>query len=199
MHVLDATIEHRFPRTGPGSKSGRHLTSDSVHVLVATTGVLPPTAVVNLCDLLVPNGNGAVTVMTVVQVPRTFLASLDEEERRSLLEDDSRRHEQAEVKAARYLEERGRRVVDPLVSALTARGRLAVVRLVEGDDPADAIIRTAQEVGADLILMGATRRLFTEQAWTSISVRVMEKTQCPLVLVPAVRTEDTGEFPRVEP
>jgi nucleotide-binding universal stress UspA family protein len=169
-----------------------------VHVLVATTGVLPPTAVVNLCDLLVPNGNGAVTVMTVVQVPRTFLASLDEEERRSLLEDDSRRQEQAEAKAARYLEERGRRVVDPLVSALASRGRVTVVRLVEGDDPADAIIRTAQEVGADMILMGATRRLFTEQAWTSISVRVMEKTPCPLVLVPGVRSDDTGEIPRIE-
>lgn len=169
-----------------------------MHVLVATTGVLPPAAVANLCDLLVPNGGGAVTVMTVVQVPRTFLASLDEEERRSLLEDDSRRQEQAEAKAARYLEERGRRVVDPLVSALAARGRVSIVRLVEGDDPADAIIRTAQEVGADVILMGATRRLFTEQAWTSISVRVMEQTPCPLVLVPGVKTDDTGEIPRLE-
>lgn len=169
-----------------------------MHVLVATTGVLPPAAVANLCDLLVPNGGGAVTVMTVVQVPRTFLASLDEEERRSLLEDDSRRQEQAEAKAARYLEERGRRVVDPLVSALAARGRISIVRLVEGDDPADAIIRTAQEVGADVILMGATRRLFTEQAWTSISVRVMEQTPCPLVLVPGVKTDDTGEIPRLE-
>lgn len=168
-----------------------------MHVLVATTGVLPPTAVAGLCDLLVSEVDGSVTVMTVVQVPRTFLASLDEEERRSLLDDDSRRLEQAESKAARYLEERGKRVVDPLVAALTARGRPAAVRLVEGDDPAQAIINTAQDVGADLIMMGATRRLFTEQAWTSISVRVMEKTQCPLLLVPGVRTEDTGEIPRV--
>ena len=52
-------------------------------------------------------------------------------------------------------------------------------------------------MGADLIMMGATRRLFTEQAWTSISVRVMEKTQCPLILVPGSRNEDTGEIPRI--
>jgi nucleotide-binding universal stress UspA family protein len=135
--------------------------------------------------------------MTVVQVPRTFLASLDEEERRSLLDDDARRLEQAESKAARYLEERGKRVVDPLMAALTARGRIASVRLVEGDDPAQAIINTSLEVGADLIMMGATRRLFTEQAWTSISVRVMEKTQCPLILVPGIRGEDTGEIPKI--
>ncbi|MGH8957943.1 MAG: hypothetical protein ACRDVK_04635, partial [Acidimicrobiia bacterium] len=81
-----------------------------MHVLVATTGVLPPSAVANLCDLLV--AEGSITVMTVIQVPRTFLASLDDEERRSLLDDDSRRDEQAEIKAARYLEERGRRIVD---------------------------------------------------------------------------------------
>jgi nucleotide-binding universal stress UspA family protein len=163
-----------------------------VHVLVATTGVLPPSAVANFCDLLVDEGS--ITVMTVIQVPRTFLASLDDEERRSLLDDDSRRDEQAEVKAARYLEERGRRIVDPLVSALAARSRTATIRLVEGDDPAEAIVRTAQELSVDTIIMGATRRLFTEQAWTSISVRVMERCQVPLVLVPGSRTEDTGEF-----
>jgi nucleotide-binding universal stress UspA family protein len=168
-----------------------------LRVLVATTGVLPPTAVADLCDLIVQSGT--VTVMTVVQVPRTFLASLDDEERRSLLDDDFRREGQAEAKAARYLEERGRRVVDPLISALAARGRPAGIRLVEGDDPAVAIIDTAREVEADLIVMGATRRLFTEQAWTSVSARVMEKTQCPLVLVPGLRGEDTGELPRVEP
>ncbi len=132
--------------------------------------------------------------MTVIQVPRTFLATLDDEDRRSLLDDDPRRDEHAETKAARYLEERGRRIVDPLVAALAARGRTATIRLVEGDDPAEAIIQTAQALGADTIIMGATRRLFTEQAWTSISVRVMERCLVPLVLVPGARIEDTGEF-----
>jgi nucleotide-binding universal stress UspA family protein len=166
-------------------------------VLVATTGVLPPGAVADLCDLIVPPETGSVTVMTVVQVPRTFLASLDDEERRSLLEDDFRREHQSEAKAARYLEERGRRVVDPLVAALAVRGRGALVRLVEGDDPAEAIINTARDEAADLIVMGATRRLFTEQSWTSVSARVMEKTQCPLILVPGLRSEDTAEIPLV--
>ncbi|MGQ0847646.1 MAG: universal stress protein [Actinomycetota bacterium] len=166
-----------------------------MHVLVATTGVLAPAAVADLCDLLVRPGDAALTVMTVIQVPRTFLSSLDDEERRSLFDDDFYRTEQAESKAARYLEERGRRIVDPLVAALTARGRQATVHLVEGDDPAEAILGTAQKVGADLLMMGATRRLFTEQAWTSVSVRVMERCQVPLILVPGLRAEDTGEFP----
>lgn len=183
---------------GSDARISTRLTWRSVHVLVATTGVLPPGAVADLCDLIVPRDTGTVTVMTVVQVPRTFLASLDDEERRSLLDDDFRREDQSEAKAARYLEERGRRVVDPLVAALAVRGRMAAVKLVEGDDPAEAIIDTARQEDADLIVMGATRRLFTEQAWTSVSARVMEKTLCPLVLVPGLRLEDTGEVPRLE-
>ncbi|MGI8517652.1 MAG: universal stress protein [Acidimicrobiia bacterium] len=165
-----------------------------MRVLVATTGVLPPTAVAEFCDLLVGNELGSITVMTVIQVPRTFLATLDDEERRSLLDDDSRRNEQAEVKAARYLEERGRRIVDPLISALAAKSRTASIRLVEGDDPAEAIINTAQAISADTIVMGATRRLFTEQAWKSVSVRVMDRCRIPLLLVPGSRIEDTGEL-----
>jgi nucleotide-binding universal stress UspA family protein len=169
-----------------------------VQILVATTGVLPPNRVADLCgQLLLPGGS--VTVMTVIQVPRTFLASLDDEEKRSFLDDGYDRSEAAEAKAARYLEERGRKVVDPLLSALRGSGHRPAVRFVEGDDPAEAIVRTAQESAADLIVMGATRRLFTEQAWTSVSARVMEKTQCPLVLVPGQKPEDTGEIPRVEP
>lgn len=138
-------------------------------------------------------------MMTVIQVPRTFLNSLHEEERRSFLDDGYQRPEVAEAKAARYLEERGRKLVDPILAALRADGRRPEVRYVEGDDPADAIVRTANDVAADLIVMGATRRLFTEQAWTSVSARVMERTQCPLVLVPGSKSEDTAETPRLEP
>lgn len=166
-----------------------------MHVLVATTGVLPPASVASFCDLLVRDEPGSITVMTVIQVPRTFLATLDDEERRSLLDDDDdRRDDLAEAKAARYLEERGRRIVDPLISALAARSRTATIRLVEGDDPAEAIIKTAKDIGADAIVMGATRRLFTEQAWKSVSVRVMDRCQVPLLLVPGTRSEDSAEL-----
>jgi nucleotide-binding universal stress UspA family protein len=47
-------------------------------------------------------------------------------------------------------------------------------------------------------MMGATKRLFTEQAWTSVSNRVMERTQCPLLLVPSPRVEESAG-PRHDP
>lgn len=166
-----------------------------MRILIATTGVLPPAPVAELCSRL-GGEDGVYCVMTVVQVPRTFLDALDVEERRSLLADD----EQAdpEEKAAAYLEERGRRAVDPILAALTGHGLSASVRFVEGDDPAQAIISTAEDFDADILMMGATRRLFTEEAWRSVSSRVMEQSQRPILLVPGPRLEDTFEIPRLE-
>ena len=47
-------------------------------------------------------------------------------------------------------------------------------------------------------MMGATRRLFTEEAWSSVSARVMDKSHLPVLLVPGTRIEDTQEVPIVE-
>jgi nucleotide-binding universal stress UspA family protein len=166
-----------------------------VRILIATTGVLPPMPVADLCRRLAEE-DGVITVMTVIQVPRTFLDALDDEDRRSLLADDERGD--PEAKAAAYLEERGRRVVEPIVAALNGQGLEARVRFVDGDDPADAINRTADDVEAELLVMGATRRLFTEEAWRSVSSRVMERSLRPILLVPGTRIEDTFEMPRLD-
>jgi nucleotide-binding universal stress UspA family protein len=166
-----------------------------VRILIATTGVLPPGPVAELCARL-GGEDGVLTVMTVIQVPRTFLDALDDEDRRSLLADDEKGD--PEAKAATYLEERGRRAVEPIVAALNAEGLSAGVRFVDGDDPAEAIIRTADDFEADMVVMGATRRLFTEEAWRSVSARVMEKSLRPMLLVPGPRIEDTFEMPRLQ-
>jgi nucleotide-binding universal stress UspA family protein len=160
-----------------------------VHILVATTGVLPPAPSAELCQRLLP-GEGTVTVMTVIQVPRTFLESMDEEERRSFLDQRDWQTDTAELKTLSYLEERGRRVVEPVVAAMRARAIEPHITFVEGPDPADAIVTTALDLSVDIVLMGATRRLFTEQAWTSVSARVMERTHCPLILIPAKRADE---------
>ncbi|HLT95448.1 MAG TPA: universal stress protein [Acidimicrobiia bacterium] len=166
-----------------------------MRILIATTGVLPPAPVAELCKRL-GGEDGVLSVMTVIQVPRTFLDALDEEDRRSLLADDGKAD--PEAKALAYLEERGRRAVEPIVAALAGEGLEATVHFVEGDDPAEAIINTAEDFEADILVMGATRRLFTEEAWRSVSSRVMEQSQRPILLVPGPRLEDTFEIPRLE-
>ncbi len=167
--------------------------------MIATTGALPPTPVVDLCDRLLIDG-GSVTVMTVIEVPRTFLEDMDEGERRSFLSADSWQTDTAEMKALSYLEERGARSVDPIVAALVARSHETAVRLVDSSDPVQAIVETAAEIGADLVVMGATRRLFQRESWESVSARVMERAHCPLLLIPGTRPEEIldGERERRE-
>lgn len=135
--------------------------------------------------------------MTVIRVPRSFLESLDDDVRRSFL-DAADNASSEEAKAAAYLEERGRRAVDPICAALAAEEIDTDVRFVEGDDPAEAIINTAMNVDANLVVMGATRRLFTEEAWRSVSARVMVNSHLPVLLVPGSRIEDTMEMPIIE-
>lgn len=168
-----------------------------MRILIATTGVLPAVPVSELCARLT-DGDGEVTVMTVIRIPRTFLDSLDDDVRRSFLSDSPGDASTPEEKAGRYLEERGQNVVQPIVAALQAEGIEATVRYVDGDDPAAAIIATAEAVDAQIVMMGATRRLFTEEAWGSVSARVIDTSHLPVVLVPGTRFEDTAEMPILE-
>ncbi len=168
-----------------------------MRILVATTGVLPAGPVADFCKQLIGD-TPDVTVMTVVQVPHSFLEALDDEVRRSFLDDAPASSARAEEKAAAYLEERGRRAVDPICAALASVEIDCDIRFVEGDDAAEAIIKTAQDVKAEMVIMGATRRLFTEEAWKSVSARVMVNSHLPVLLVPGPRLEDTMEMPAVE-
>ncbi len=167
-----------------------------MRILIATTGVLPAAPTAEFCRRLIGD-QSSVTVMTVIRVPRSFLESLDDDVRRSFL-DASDQTTSEEEKAAAYLEERGQRAVDPICAALAAEGIDSDVRFVEGDDPAEAIIQTAAQVAAELVVMGATRRLFTEEAWRSVSARVMVNSHLPVLLVPGARIEDTMEMPALD-
>ena len=168
-----------------------------MRILIATTGVLPAGPTAEFCRQLIAD-ESSVSVMTVIQVPRSFLEALDDDVRRSFLDDSADEDSTAEEKAANYLEERGRRAVDPICAALAAEDIESDIHFVEGDDPAEAIIQTAQNVNAEMVVMGATRRLFTEEAWRSVSARVMVNSHLPVLLVPGARIEDTMEMPIIE-
>ena len=56
------------------------------------------------------------------------------------------------------------------------------------------IVKTAENLAADMIVMGSTRPIFDESVWSSVSVKVMQGSAIPLVLVPGVsRTLDDVE------
>ncbi len=162
-----------------------------MHILIATAGVLPPAPVADLAHRFI-QGDGDVTVLTVIEVPRSFLDSLSDEEWRPFESDPAARADEREKAVARYVEERGKRWAEPVLAALRSRGIAASALHLEGEAPAKAIVATSAEMGADLIIMGATKPLFAEAAWGSVSAEVMQRTQCPLLLVPGVKAGEEG-------
>ncbi len=173
-----------------------------MRIVIATAGVLPPEPVAEFVERLV-NGNGAtVTVVTVVEAPRSFLDELRSEEWRpfdeELTEADSERDDQH---VRRYIEERGTRLVEPVMSALRARGIPAEPHFIEGGDAGAGIVEVATEYRADLIIMGATRKLFTDTAWMSVSMQVTQNSRLPVLLIPAPLKsagEPTEDLPAID-
>ena len=164
-----------------------------MHVLIATTGVLSPGPAVEFTSTLIGT-NGRVSVTTVIEVPRTFLEHLRSEEWHPLDDgaDGGVLHQDDEALIARYVEERGRRITEPVVSALRAAGMQADVVFLEGEDPAAMISDLANQVDADVVVLGSTRKIFDQSAWESVSARVMAESGRPVLVLPPPMKDGTG-------
>ena len=134
----------------------------SMDVLIATTGVLSPGPAVEFTRHLLAEG-GRVTVTTVIEVPRGFLDTLRSEGWHPLTEefetDDS-----DDAIMQRYVEERGKRLTDPISAALRSAGIESAAIFREGGDAALAISQLAEELEVDVVLLGATRQIFDQSA-----------------------------------
>jgi nucleotide-binding universal stress UspA family protein len=159
-----------------------------VHVLIATTGVLAAGPVADL-TMRLTGTDGHVSVLTVVPAPHEFLDTLELELWHPLT-DQPRGSDGENDRTAQYVTERGERLAAPVVAALTARGIIPDKLFIEGSDPAKVICATADDINADLVLLGVTRRLFSDGAWRSVSAEVMEQTHVPVILVPPDEHED---------
>jgi len=164
-----------------------------VRILIATTGVLTPEPVADYVALLL-RGEGTAYVVTVIEVPRTFLDDIRSEEWHPLTDTAATWTSEEDRVIARYVEERGTRVTKPLLAALQSREIEAETMYLEGEDPATTIIRAAEDLDADLVVLGATKQLFDESHWESVSARVMRETGRAVLVVPAAQRDDTDEM-----
>ncbi len=155
-----------------------------MHMLIATSGVLSPDPVVDFTRHLLGQ-NGRVTLMTVIEVPRAFLEDLHTSEGRGSASSD----EQEEAVAG-YLDERGRKIVEPIRAALESAQIPSEIRFVEGNDAAAAIAEAATTLNADIVVLGATRSIFNREAWESVSARVMLESERPVLVVPGPQRDD---------
>ncbi len=155
-----------------------------MHVLIATSGVLSPTPVVEFTRRLLGE-DGRVTVTSVIEVPRSFLDELRSDTWHPLTDESASVWTDADdAVVERYVEERGRRMCEPLVRALEAEGIAADAVFLEGEDPATTISGLAGRIEADVIVMGATRPIFDQAAWESVSARVALECARPVLVLP---------------
>ena len=166
-----------------------------MHVLIATTGVLSPGPAVEFTRHLLGD-EGRVTVTTVIEVPRSFLDTLRSEGWHPLTEEfELADHDDAVIR--RYVEERGKRLTEPIVAALKSEGIESATVFREGGDPAGTISQLAEDLEADVVLLGATRQIFDQSAWESVSARVMIESGRPVLVLPPGRHE--AQVPEDEP
>lgn len=160
-------------------------------VLIATSGALSPEPAARLAARLAGE-DGAIAVVTIIEVPRSFLDEIHVDEWRPLDESQPRgTHEDAVI--ASYVEERGKRITDPLLAALRGLGLEPTTTFLEGQDPAKTIYEAAVRFEAGVIILGATRPIFEESSWESVSMRVVQEGTIPVVIVPALPRQPEDE------
>jgi len=164
-----------------------------VRILIATTGVLAPESVAELVGRLI-DPDGIAYVATVIEVPRSFLDAIRSEEWHPLTDSAPSWSAEEDRVIARYVEERGAHITDPILAALRGHQVEAETVYLEGEDPAKTIIRAAEDLEADLVVLGATRQLFDESHWESVSTRVIRETGRAVLIIPAAQRDDTGEM-----
>jgi nucleotide-binding universal stress UspA family protein len=161
-------------------------------VLIATSGALPPEPAARVAAQLAGD-DGSISVVTVIEVPRSFLNEIRGEQWHPL-DESAEWGTREDAVIARYVEERGKRFTDPVLAAVRGLDRDAAVSYLEGEDPAKTIAAAATSLGVEVIVLGATRPIFDESSWESVSMRVVQEGSLPVVIVPATpRSPDDEE------
>ncbi|MEZ5175944.1 MAG: universal stress protein [Acidimicrobiia bacterium] len=157
-----------------------------MHVLVATAGALNPEPVVGFVRHLMGN-NGAVTIATVVEVPRSFLEEINRDDWHPLRDAGVPTSEDTLV--AKYLSERAHRLTEPIRLALERAHIPCSLLTLEGRDAATEISKAASELDVDVVILGATKQIFNRDAWESVSSRVMLESGRAVLVLPEARAE----------
>lgn len=170
-----------------------------MHVLVATDGVLDPEEVATFAEPLAKD-DGKVTVLVVVEVPRSFL-----EDVRAAYGADSPLDEtfglRQEVGAPvpttdqpkswpgdeavidRYLSDRLDRGATPIVDYLTERGIKAEGVVIEHEKPGDAIVEQVIAQDADVLIIGSYGQDAIHGVMGSIGTKVVRRSPKPVLLI----------------
>lgn len=169
-----------------------------MHVLVATDGKLDTAAAVNFAATLA-GADGRVTVLTVVEVPRTFLADVrshwSAEDGPSVVADytyvetPKTRQEGPtgwpgdDALVERYLGDKLQQNAAPLVRSLEERGIEADARVIESENVAATIIEQLLTVDAEVVVIGSHGQGLFQGLLGSTGTKIVRRSPRPVLLI----------------
>ncbi len=168
-----------------------------MHVLIATDGRLEPDRVVPFVAGLA--GGSPVTVLTVVEIPRTLLAELREvfgEQVDPPIDRDAeyvqapsggasaQRWPGDDAILSRYLDDQRDRRTAALGHALRTAGLDVVIEAREGENAAATILETIDDLQPDVVCVGSHGRGLFPDLIGGTGTKLMRHAPCPVLLVP---------------
>ena len=165
---------------------------------MATDGSLESEEAANFAASLA-HQEGKVTVLTVVEIPRTMLQELrdvlGEQHETGVIEggewvDTPAVPSQAprnwpgdDAVINRYLEDKRFQVTDPIVSSVTGRGIAAEGLVVEGEKPTETILEHVDALGADVLVIGSHGQGAFSGLLGSVGTKLVRGSPKPVLLL----------------
>jgi nucleotide-binding universal stress UspA family protein len=169
-----------------------------MHIMITTDGSLDPAKTADLVAHLSEQGD-RITVLTVVEIPRTLLSDLrsfyeqqevlqgtdadDEYVSPTLVTTVSPNWPGDDALLEAFVHDQKERRTGPLVDALAAAGLTADAIAAEGADPTRPILDTIEREQVDLLCVGSRGRGMFEGLLGSTSTRLARRAPCPVLLL----------------
>ena len=169
-----------------------------MHVLVATDGKLDPAAASDFTKRLA-GPDGRATILTVVEVPRAFLQEMRSQwgaaPSHGVIADDEYVETPAVIQDApfgwpgddalieRYLHDKQEERCTPISALLNEAGVDTNCRVVDDENVASSIISHAQEIGADVIVIGSHGQGVFQGLLGSTSTKLVRRSPTPVLLI----------------
>jgi len=169
-----------------------------MQIIIATDGGLDVEATADLAARLFEEGD-TVTLVTVVEVPRTLLTDLRAFFRTPPPQTDiDEDHEYVgqptagtltpswpgdDAMIARYVDDEASKRTTSVQQALVSRGITPVVVALESDTPASKIQALVTEIGADVLIIGTHGRGRFEGLLGSTGTKLARLAPCSVILV----------------
>ena len=169
-----------------------------MQIIIATDGHLNPETTADLAGRLYEEGD-VVTVVTVIEVPRTLLTELRSFYRtpppQAQIDEDreyvgqptggtlSSQWPGDDAMIARYVTDQRNKRTNPVKVALESKGITPVVVVEESDSPSSALLRMVEELKADLLIIGTHGRGRFEGLLGSTGTKLARLAPCSVILI----------------